>query len=182
MRVGLHGGMANNMYCLTKVLRKRGVQADYLHDLSDNFAMSQPVWEDAELRLPPAATGAQRQALDWRALEMSVAWEKPSWMVTSDSRPSHRLRVDTLSRAAVSALAELSGQRAGLGQRFRVYARYVVDHASLIEAMSQYDWLIICGTGAIAASLCGVPYVYWPHGGDIRVVPFSSDSPSERRL
>ena len=46
LRVAFYGGMANNCYMACSQLRELGLNATFIRDHLDNYAISQPLWED----------------------------------------------------------------------------------------------------------------------------------------
>ena len=51
LRVALAGTMANNLYNACCNLRLSGVDSTLFLDGADTFALGQPVWEEAPIRL-----------------------------------------------------------------------------------------------------------------------------------
>ena len=60
------------------------------------------------------------------------------------------------------------------------YSGVFVPLFAITFALSSYDWLIVCGIGVVPAFCSGVPYLYWPHGGDIRILPFQAATAYDR--
>src|SRR5437868_2919938 len=101
MRIGLVGPMANNMYCLAKVLRKRGHEAFYVDDRSDLYPMSQPVWEDAEVELDWTRFGSEPlDQVGWRNIAERSGWNPPDWIVPVGGRRRRRTPLAGLQRSA----------------------------------------------------------------------------------
>ena len=46
MKIGLYGGMANNMYALAKGMAAEGADVCFIRDRSDRYPFSQPLWDD----------------------------------------------------------------------------------------------------------------------------------------
>lgn len=174
MRIGLVGGMANAMYCFTRLLRKQGYDAYYVEDEQDTFPMSQPLWEEVPLQLDWSRFGAE--PLDpeaWSELAESTGWRAPDWVV----RPGSRGRVGRVtqglrrsgrdSRARLAELRELEP----MAEKLRSEA--------LVAELASYDRLVACGMRVVEALFSARPYVFWPHGGDVHLVPFRADTPLE---
>ena len=47
VKIGLYGGVANNMYVFAKALARRGADVLFIRDRADRYPFSQPCWEDA---------------------------------------------------------------------------------------------------------------------------------------
>lgn len=170
MRIGLVGAMANNMYCMARVLRQQGYDAYYVEDEADSYPMSQPLWEEVPLTLEWRRFGTEpldRQG--WRELARTAGWAPPEWIV----RPNG-------SRSPAYAIRLLkAGLWPGSGWT-RDLTPYVRELEPLVEKLKTYDRLVVCGVRNVAALLSGRPYVYWPHGGDVRVVPFRQETDFDR--
>ena len=170
MRIGLVGGMANAMYCFTRVLRQHGYDAEYVEDEQDAFPMSQPIWEEVPLTLDPSRFGSE--LLDprgWRELAESNGWQEPPWIVRPDARP----RKHDLVRLARAA--RWTGRR-----DLRPLYRYFRELEPVVERLRSYDRLIVCGIRNVEAMLSGRPYVFWPHGGDVHIVPSRDETAFDR--
>lgn len=156
MRIGLYGGMANNMYVLARALANAGADVRFVRDRGDQFPVSQPVWEDAEVTLAPAAAGPERWSpAAWTELERAHGWAPPPWL----HDPSEVSR-----RPSARALAVRVALRAGLGGGGRGY----LDAAT--AALAPCDVLVVCGVEPLLlAAALGRPFVLWPHGGDLRL-------------
>lgn len=171
MRIGLHGPIANAAYTLTLGLRAGGYDAYYIREPLDRYPMSQPIWEEAELTIDPARLPDDLPSVDeWRALEAANGFAPP-WVVEQRRGSERRRRKLRAGRI----LTRAPGSRAELGA-------YLITHAPLIDTMSSFDRLIVSGLGVIDAFLSGTPYVFWPNGGDIRLVPNFNTTPYDRFL
>lgn len=141
--IGLYGGMANNMYVLAKGLAAEGVPVRFIRDRTDNFAFSQPSWEDcwAVMDYETVPTTASWTADHWNEWEAAAGWQRPDWLVEA------------------ADYASMVGGRHPNPK-----------WAAILAAMSECDALIVCGVeGASLAALSGKPFVIIPHGGDIRI-------------
>jgi glycosyltransferase involved in cell wall biosynthesis len=170
VRIGLVGGMANAMYCITRVLRQQGYDAEYVDDGQDAFPMSQPIWEEVPLILDPSRFGSD--LLDpqgWRELAAANGWEEPPWIVHPQTDP----RKTDLVRLARSV------RWTGVGDPRPLY-RYLRTLEPVVERLRAYDRLVVCGIRNVEAMLSGRPYVFWPHGGDVHIVPFRDETPFDR--
>jgi glycosyltransferase involved in cell wall biosynthesis len=171
VRIGLHGPIANAAYTLTCGLRAAGYDANYIREPLDRYPMSQPLWEEAELTIDPARLPDNLPSdEEWRALETAHGFAPP-WVI--EQRRGSERRGRALRAARI--LARTPGSR-------RELSAYLHAHAPLIDTMSSFDRLVVSGPSIVDAFLSGTPYVFWPNGGDIRLVPHFSETPYERFL
>jgi glycosyltransferase involved in cell wall biosynthesis len=172
VRIGLVGGMANAMYCFTRVLRQQGYDAEYVEDEQDLFPMSQPLWEEVPLTLDWRRFGPELLDVQgWRELAGRSGWEEPAWIVRPEARRA-KLDVRRLVRTA-----RWTRNR----DLLRLYT-YLWRLEPVVERLRSYDRLIVCGVRNIEAMMSGTPYVFWPHGGDVQIVPFRTDTPFDRPM
>ena len=159
MKVGLYGGMANNMYVFAKALVRQKVNVCFIRDFSDRFIFSQPVWEDLNLTIVYEKV-AQTSSWTWEYWynwESSLGWQAPNWLIDiKDKSESNEQRFSSLK-----LLLD------------RLIANYIVKKhlywQNCIDMMQKCDVLLVCGIeGSILALLSGKPFVILPHGGDIR--------------
>jgi glycosyltransferase involved in cell wall biosynthesis len=170
VRIGLVGGMANAMYCFTRVLRQQGYDAEYVEDEQDMFPMSQPVWEEVPLTLDPSRFGSELFDVNgWRELAVSRGWEEPPWIVRPKARPR---KIDLVRLART---VRWTGRR----DVRRLY-RYLRALEPVVERLRSYDRLIVCGIRNVEVMFSKRPYVFWPHGGDVHIVPFRNDTAFDR--
>jgi glycosyltransferase involved in cell wall biosynthesis len=154
MRIGLYGGMANNMYLFAKALSGEGHDVRFIRDRGDPYPFSQPIWEDVPCTLSyddlsKAASWTWEQWSEW---ERSHGWEPPNWL-QDPLQDVSSLRWPTRKGAVLNSIAARP------------------EHwVSVANLMGTCDVLLACGVeGAILAWVSGKPYVLWPHGGDIRM-------------
>jgi glycosyltransferase involved in cell wall biosynthesis len=143
LRIGLYGGVANNMYVFAHAFARAGHTVRFIRERAERFAFSQPVWEDVALAWTQEdMTAASQGSWDaWSATEARVGWQAPSWLI------------DPWTTGFPAWMAPF---------RQRV-------HWAACQAMRQCDIVLVCGIDAtLLAWLSGRPYVVWPHGGDIR--------------
>jgi glycosyltransferase involved in cell wall biosynthesis len=170
VRIGLVGGMANAMYCFTRVLRQQGYDAEYVEDEQDAFPMSQPLWEEVPLTLDWRRFGPDPLDVSgWRELAVRSGWHEPGWIV----RPAAEPRKHDALRLARAV--RWSGR-----SDVRPLYRYMRALEPVVERLRSYDRLIVCGIRNVETMLSGRPYVFWPHGGDVNIVPFRHETPFER--
>ena len=159
MKIGLYGGIANNIYVFAKALAAFGSDVCFIRDRSDRFPFSQPVWEDVEFRLPyETVVNAQTWSWDrWTGIETDLGWVSPPWLFDPLGVPFSRPQVTPLLRNPWDAY----GLRRYLSLPHR---------SAILNKMRQCDVLLVCGIeGSILANLSGKPYVIWPHGGDMMI-------------
>jgi glycosyltransferase involved in cell wall biosynthesis len=170
MRIGLVGGMANAMYCFTRVLRQQGYEAEYVDDEQDMYPMSQPIWEEVPLTLDPRRFGPELLDVQgWHELAESSGWREPEWIVRPAADPR---KTDLLRLARAARWARL--------RDLRTLYRQMRTLEPVVERLRSYDRLIVCGIRNVEAMLSGRPYVFWPHGGDVHIVPFRRETPFDR--
>jgi len=175
VRIGLVGGMANNMYCLTRVLRHQGYNAEYVEDPQDTFLMSQPLWEEVALSLDGRAFGADQAALRTSPqLAVNSGWRPPRWVI----RPAEAGRPRAGSRTRIILRRRQRRMRSRMAEALSLEPRAEeIASPVLVEQLASYDRVVACGTRVIEALLSGAPYVFWPHGGDVHLLPFRHDTP-----
>ncbi|MBW3543818.1 MAG: glycosyltransferase [Planctomycetes bacterium] len=155
MRIGLYGGMANNMYVFAKALAAAGADVAFLRDQGDRYAFSQPVWEDVRCTLSFGETAASAGwSLDaWRHFEQRHGWKPPDWLV------------DPLGECAPASPARQSDAQTIPQFLFDRPSRW---QQAVVEHMRRCDALLVCGVEpTLLAARSEVPFVVWPHGGDL---------------
>ena len=165
MRVGIFGGLSNLGYSLGKILRKRGVDVELMQDPHENFAFSQPLWDDCEFVLDAEALRdcAVNQQF-WAEKAIEVSWKRPEWVRHVNARgrevavrkPGLALRA--IVRAGISPCA----------------AKFALESLHLVGPLSEFDFLVLLGIGPVFGRLAGVPYLAIPCGADITWLPFQS--------
>jgi len=169
MRIGLYGGVANNMYVMAKALAETDHQVTFVRDVWDNYPFSQPVWEDMEFTLTyeevADTDGFSRER--WQEKEQLLGWIPPPYVKTP---PWDQAWMNPSGKGFI-------------GRCMRALARMRMLHLKHVnDLLAQNDLLIVCGIdGAILASRTGLPYIIWPHGGDIRLAAGLGSLPEEWR-
>jgi glycosyltransferase involved in cell wall biosynthesis len=159
MKIGLYGGIANNIYVFAKALAAGGADVCFIRDRSDHYPFSQPAWEDLEFRLPYAEVPkvAGWPWARWEAVERREGWEAPSWLFDPPAAP---VPVRNLPSGTGNPL-DARWLRQYLAGPYR---------SSILLKMRECDALLACGIeGSILAFLSGKPFVIWPHGGDMMI-------------
>lgn len=161
LRVGFYGGMANNAYVAAKSAYNLGYDAVHIRDLSDSFPFSQPVWEDAVMTIPYDDVYQKVwRRVDWQKIEEQNKWHPPSWVVTPDEKLKKKTFREYVRQYGLSFKSVASF----------LYLRRADRRHSVIAEMQRCNALFVCGVEAEILAWCsGVPYVIWPHGGDIRL-------------
>lgn len=159
MKIGLYGGMANNMYVFAKELAVHGIDVCQVRDRGDLFALSQPSWEDLDTTLDYAEVvqSSSWTVWQWTEWEHDHGWEAPAWLVEpgpaapADSLIDGSLRgpLRMLVKSYLSARPHLLGALTRLRDCDGVFSGSVDGH--------------------IMAMASGRPYVLMPHGADIRI-------------
>lgn len=162
--------MANAMYCFTRVLRQQGYDAEYVEDEQDMFPMSQPIWEEMPLTLEARRFGPDfLDVQGWRKLADRCGWSEPPWIVRPTAQPR---KTDPVRLVRVVRWTR--------GDDVRTLYRYLRALEPVVERLRSYDRLVVCGTRNVEAMLSRRPYVFWPHGGDVHIVPYREDTPFDR--
>jgi len=159
MKVGFYGGIANNTYVMARSFSDQRIDVLYIQDRGDNFPFSQPVWEDVSFTLSyKSVHSINHSPQTWRRCEEELKWQRPSWCLDPDNSYRKGFNIDLEN---VNYLESTFVKRTLLKTN---------QHREVISLMRTCDRLVVCGVEAtILAMLSGIPYVIWPHGGDIRV-------------
>jgi len=160
MKVGIYGGMANNMYVFAKALAGQGVDVCFIRDRSDRYPMSQPIWEDVPFRF-----GYEEllQAMSWpwarwSQLESELKWAVPDWLY------------DPLPEAGGKTSVVRGRVKGVIDSEFLKWYVRAPHRAPVLRKMQSCDALLVCGIeGSLLANASGRPYVIWPHGGDTMI-------------
>lgn len=159
MKIGLYGGIANNMYVFAKALVDSGVDTCFIRDRSDHYPFSQPVWEDKEFNLlyKQVQQAVQWDWAQWGELENEMGWVAPDWMY------------DPLKEAPTLHFTQW--KESNPLDRYWLKRYLSAPHRlATLQQMLECDVLLVCGTeGSILARLSGKPYIIWPHGGDMMI-------------
>jgi len=160
MKIGIYCGLANNMYVFAHGLAKQGFDVCFVRDRSDQYPMSQPVWEDIPFRMDYAEV--PRAALwpwdRWNEFEKAMNWIAPEWLYDPLADLNSKLGVTTSARQGT--LDSLFLKR---------YAR-VPHRASALRRMRSCDVLFVSGVeGSVLANASGRPFIIWPFGGDLLI-------------
>jgi glycosyltransferase involved in cell wall biosynthesis len=170
MKIALCGGMANNCYNITRVLRKQGIDADYVHEYVDTYPMSQPLWEDIGLIMKTKDLNRSYSVQHWKKLAKAANWQRPAWTRMVDPPRYRRLR-SLFIQPVWNVPDEF---------RWRGKSLSALYHP-LIEQLQQYEYIIACGFVVEAALASGRPYTFYPFGGDINLAPFWGQNPDSYR-
>jgi hypothetical protein len=157
LRIGLYGGIANNMYIFSKSLINHKIDTIFIRDRTDRYPFSQPVWEDCKFTLNYGdLEKASRWSWDkWNQKENELNWKQPSYIF------------DPLIKNINNSV------RLSNNNLYNIIFNYLLKKNRLwnpiINKIRECDLVIVCGIeGAIIASISNIPYIIWPHGGDIR--------------
>lgn len=162
MKIGLYGGIANNMYVLSKALVQAGYDVMFVRDVRDHYPFSQPLWEDIPLTIPyeEISTTTHFSREYWLEKEQQLGWIPPMYVKTPAAW-ENSLGNDFFSLCT------------------RAYSRIFLPYLRETRGLlSSNDLVIVCGTdGEILASKLGLPYIIWPHGADICLAAGIGDPP-----
>lgn len=157
MKIGLYGGIANNMYVMARGLERQGIEVCFIRDRQDCFAFSQPVWEDIPFTLTydDLPKTVKWSWAEWAKREEFLGWCSPDWLFDPLNRTS--------SKTVKASLGLLDRML------FHISSEVKTSWRATLELMKLCDILIVCGIdGTILAWASGKPFVLWPHGGDAR--------------
>lgn len=162
-RVGLIDNTVNISYVTTKMLRRAGIDADFVQQRGIPFNQ-QPLWEDGDLversddEVLPTSSGY------WEDREAELGWRRPDWVV----RPSTAL--SKLPRIALRAARAVPAHLAPLG------VAIATRELATIGAAADYDIVLALGPAAGQALLAGQPYAVIVTGWDVRELPFRTNA------
>tara|TARA_B100000519_G_scaffold155085_1_gene136362 strand:- start:1024 stop:2319 length:1296 start_codon:yes stop_codon:yes gene_type:complete len=173
MRIGLYGGIANNIYLFAKALAAAGHDILFIRDRTDTYPMSQPFWADCRSSFD-LASGKVWTWAEYDELEGELGWVAPDWLldpVVEIADFQLKTPISMYFRRDMRSMKEVL--------RNSPYWQNVV------KWFQTCDVLLVCGIeGEQMACLSGKPYLIWPHGGDIVLAvgePDGSTLPSELR-
>jgi len=157
MKIALLGGMVNNMYLLTKALRRLNYNAFYIRDPLDTFMLHQPFWLDTYGQFSPSDIKKYSSFSQWKEFEEKIGWKKEPYLI------------DPLDITSIKPAP--SPQINSQLTRYFFFRRYnrTLEWKKIQSTIKGFDLLISCGVHSILnARLSGKPYYIWSHGGDIR--------------
>jgi glycosyltransferase involved in cell wall biosynthesis len=157
MKIGLAGGVANSHYQLAKLLNQLGYNIFFAHEREENFAFSQPVWEEVSLTLSyeDTMTSHKWDRETWLKIERQSGWQAPDWIFDVDDALNYKDRFQVFAGMNNIFCWLLERRRSSLKKMRRI--------------LSNADLLVLgCGWSEIVAPFIGIPYVIWPSGGDMR--------------
>jgi glycosyltransferase involved in cell wall biosynthesis len=159
--------MANNCYMACKQMRAIGMDAIYILDHFDNYAMSQPIWEDQRFSLPyqTVVESSGWDMANWRRQADLRNWRKPDWIIdplglTEEAEP------EFLPEWQI----DLSNYTPAPGDHYR----------RIIEVFRGCDLLFVSNVHAIILALLSArPFVICPAGGEFLLATdrVSADGP-----
>lgn len=154
MKIGLFGGMANNLYAMASSLYRHGVEVEILRDEFERYPTSQPWWEDCEVVIPSEQMLGGWTADRAREIESELSWEPPPYF----AEPVNGERV----ASKVPGWRGLDGLRA---------LTLTGDYPNRVRSfLDSVDVAVVCGMQAeILASRSITPFAIFPHGADIRL-------------
>ena len=159
MKIGLYGGVANNLYVVAKAFAKQGLDICFIRDRADRYPFSQPVWEDISCTLDydQLASMTNWSWSQWEEWETGLGWQAPAWLI------------DPL---LISNSHEFTIHRS-LGSVDKMILHFMSKKRShwpaVLHCMAACDVLLVCGIdGSLLAFMSGKPFVILPHGHDLR--------------
>lgn len=157
------------MYVFAKALHASGQDICFVRDRYDTNPFSQPFWKDADVTLPyEDVAGGHFDAERWRIVEQNCGWQAPDWLYNPLEAIAPQ-RANLTGTILIRACWHWSRRRNHM---------WMAD----FEALRQADAAIVCGKiGELMAAASGLPYVIWPHGGDIRLAAGLGERPRTLR-
>ncbi len=154
-RIAFYGGMANNCYLVASHMHALGMDVVHIRDRLDQYAISQPIWEDQPLMLghDELVATSNWPVERWDELAAQTGWQAPQWLVDP---VGHHERVEP-DHKLVEDDAEL-----------KAYIPAPADHSrEILAIMRSCDLVFVSNVYAIIlAMLSGRPYVICPAGGE----------------
>lgn len=158
MKIGLIGGMVNNLYAMSKVLARVGYDIKFVRDVEDTFVSHQPIWLDQRFFITYGELSIIHTLDDCLDFERKRNWSAPNWYVN----PIEQLADESLPR-----VPPISDKIKHFFYKRRL-ARNPT-RGKILDALRDVDFVIACGLLATnLARLSGKPYLIWVYGGDIR--------------
>ena len=77
-KIALYGGLANNMYVFAKAFNENGLNVKLIRDVSDQYPISQPIWEDKEFCINLQDVPSKYE--DWITLK-KMFWKPQNWLI-----------------------------------------------------------------------------------------------------
>jgi glycosyltransferase involved in cell wall biosynthesis len=159
MKIGLYGGLANNLYIIARALAKHEMDICFIRDRGDHYPFSQPVWQDVPCALDydnlnEATTWTWER---WKMWELQLGWKAPNWLVDPLNEAGDlKISLKSVTGIVEKALCQL------LLKRLPYWS-------GILRLMAECDILLVNGIeGPILALMSGKPFMICPYGGDIR--------------
>jgi hypothetical protein len=159
-KIAFYGGMANNCYLVCSRMRELGFDAIYIRDRLDNYAISQPMWEDHpftmgyEDLIATSGWTAER----WDELAREKGWVTPEWVVDPDAS----VEEGEPDRSVIKN-ADLMTVLPSPANHPHPAAHY----RKIIALMRKQDLVFVSNVHAIIVALfSGVRFVICPAGGE----------------
>ena len=169
MKIVFFDNLANNAYNLAKIFRRQGYEADLLVDISDTYPMSQPIWEDCSFTISTdLLKGKQFTRTFWIEKRFELKWEQPKWIM--ETCRSGRIR------SLFKLLQHPHREFTLVGNILKYRSLFPCSFEQIRNNMNKYDVVIGFGLGPIYACSASVPFIHYPYGGDLTVIPFQENA------
>lgn len=169
MKLCFFDNLANNAYSLTKLFRKHGYEADLLLDISDTYPMSQPIWDDCDFTVSvDSLKDGQFTYTYWKEKGVELRWVKPSW-IRGTSRNGRITGLFELLRRPYKQFGSIRNIL-----KYRSF--FPCSFERIRDTMKEYEVVIAFGLGPIYAYSADVPFIHYPYGGDLTIIPFQKNS------
>ena len=167
--IGYSCNLLNNHYTYCSIARRKGRKAFLILDprFQDLLITAFPVWEEAELELPPESS------LKLTDVDIPNDWRDPSWVRRVEWNLERMARYDQMDHGEAQLLLESNGF---VFDAFNAheYMRYftVSAHLELLNQYNQMDILQVSGTHIGVAAYSQTPFVAFYVGADAFELPF----------
>jgi len=167
--IGYSCNLLNNHYTYCSIARRKGLKAFLILDprFQDLLITAFPVWEEAELELPPESS------LKLTDVDIPKDWREPSWVRRVEWNLEHMARYDQMDLREARMLLESNGfvfDAFNAHESMRYFSASA--HLELLNQFNQMDILQVSGTHIGVASYSQTPYVAFYYGADAYELPF----------
>jgi len=168
LKIGFFGNIANNLYITVKGLRKAGYDAELVieNGYFDEFLMYRPFWEDVDVQCTDYEDG----------LKYEDQWTKPAFVkCVSYDHDLTKWPAQIVDK--VNAIRKCYKQTFGqsLNRSLANIMPQFIGHWSYLEAMNDYDVVVLSGPAIQMGPFCPKPYVIFPTGGDLLISPYDQN-------
>jgi glycosyltransferase involved in cell wall biosynthesis len=150
MKIGCSYNLANNLYNLTRCLRRANVDAELvLWRTFDYSILGDPRWETESIAID-----------DFDQLQLDLL---------DTPQPDGVVEISKNTDASIKPVSTPFPKHLLLAYQAENLDEY-------LQKMREYDLLVVSGQAILLAPFIGKPYITFPHGGDIYETPFRGDA------